>query len=323
MKTSVGAATALLLGLGVVSGAGVAVAQTPVVAVTSIVDHPALNAVHEGAKEALARAGFNDGKEIKVVFENAQGQPATAVQIARKFVGEAPAVIIAISTPSAQAAAASTKTIPIVFSAVTDPVGAQLVASAEKPGANVTGVSDRSPIDDQVALIRELTPGVKTIGVLFNPGEPNSVTSVKELKQAAEKVGLAVVEAPATKTAEVQGAARALVGKADAAFVPTDNTVVSALEAVAGALTAAKIPLYAADTDSVARGALASVGFNYRQVGTQTGELAVRILKGEKPADLPVVFAQGTDLFLNKGVAEKIGVVLPEAALKRAVTVVD
>lgn len=323
LKTSVGAATALLLGLGVVSGAGVAVAQTPVVAVTSIVDHPALNAVHEGAKEALARAGFNDGKEIKVVFENAQGQPATAVQIARKFVGEAPAVIIAISTPSAQAAAASTKTIPIVFSAVTDPVGAQLVASAEKPGANVTGVSDRSPIDDQVALIRELTPGVKTIGVLFNPGEPNSVTSVKELKQAAEKVGLAVVEAPATKTAEVQGAARALVGKADAAFVPTDNTVVSALEAVAGALTAAKIPLYAADTDSVARGALASVGFNYRQVGTQTGELAVRILKGEKPADLPVVFAQGTDLFLNKGVAEKIGVVLPEAALKRAVTVVD
>lgn len=317
LKTSVGAAAALLLGLGV------AVAQTPVVAVTSIVDHPALNAVHEGAKEALARAGFNDGKEIEVVFENAQGQPATAVQIARKFVGEAPAVIIAISTPSAQAAAAATKSIPIVFSAVTDPVGAQLVASAEKPGANVTGVSDRSPIDDQVALIRELTPDVKTVGVLFNPGEPNSVTSVKELKQAAEKVGLTVIEAPATKTAEVQGAARSLVGKADAAFVPTDNTVVSALEAVSGALTAAKIPLYAADTDSVARGALASVGFNYRQVGTQTGELAVRILKGEKPADLPVVFAQGTDLFLNKGVAEKIGVTLPEAALKRAVTVVD
>lgn len=317
MKTYLGAAAALLL------GTGVAAAQTPVVAVTSIVDHPALNAVHEGAKDALAKAGFSDGKEIKVIFENAQGQPATAVQIARKFVGEGPAVIIAISTPSAQAAAAATKTIPVVFSAVTDPVGAQLVASAEKPGGNVTGVSDRSPIDDQVALIRELTPDVKTVGVLFNPGEPNSVTSVAELKAAAEKVGLSVVEAPATKTAEVQGAARALVGKADAAFVPTDNTVVSAFEAVAGALSAAKIPLYAADTDSVARGALASVGFNYRQVGEQTGELAARILKGEKPADLPVLFAQGTDLFINKGVAEKIGLTVPDAVLQRAVTVVD
>ncbi|MGV6873311.1 ABC transporter substrate-binding protein [Pseudochelatococcus sp. B33] len=317
MKTSLSAAATLLF------GAGLAMAQAPVVAITSIVDHPALNAVHEGAKDALGRAGFNDGKEIRVIFENAQGQPATAVQIARKFVGESPAVIIAISTPSAQAAAAATKAIPVVFSAVTDPVGAQLVASTEKPGGNVTGVSDRSPVDDQVALIRELTPDVKTVGVLFNPGEPNSVTSVRELKEAAGKIGLSVIEAPATKTAEVQGAARALVGKADAAFVPTDNTVVSAFEAVAGALAAAKIPLYAADTDSVARGALASVGFNYRQVGEQTGELAARILKGEKPADLPVLFAQGTDLFINKSVAEKIGVALPDEVLQRAVTVID
>lgn len=320
MRRIVWGAAALLLAGGV---AGPALAQAQKVAITAIVDHPALNAVHEGAVAALAKAGFNDGKEIAVVFESAQGQPATAVQIARKFVGERPAVVIGISTPSAQALAAATKTIPVVFSAVTDPVGAQLVASAEKPGGNVTGVSDRAPIDDQVALIRELTPDVKTVGVLFNPGEPNSVTSVRELKEAAEKVGLTVVEAPATKTAEVQGAARSLVGKADAAFVPTDNTVVSALEAVSGALVAAKIPLYAADTDSVARGALASVGFNYRQVGEQTGELAARILKGEKPGDLPVRFAQGTDLYLNKGVAAKIGVTLPEAALARAVKVVD
>lgn len=317
LKTFLGAATALVL------GAGAAMAQQPVVAITSIVDHPALNAVHEGAKEALARAGFNDGKEISVIFENAQGQPATAVQIARKFVGDKPDVIIAISTPSAQAAASATRAIPIVFSAVSDPLSAQLVASVEKPGGNVTGVSDRAPVDDQVALIRELTPDVKTVGVLFNPGEPNSVSSVKELKEAAAKVGLTVIDAPATKTAEVQGAARSLVGKADAAFVPTDNTIVSALEAAAGALTAAKIPLYAADTDSVARGALASVGFSYRQVGEQTGELAARILKGEKPGDLPVVFAQGTDLYLNKGVAEKIGLTLPETAVTRAVKVID
>ncbi|MBB3810773.1 ABC transporter substrate-binding protein [Pseudochelatococcus contaminans] len=321
LKTSLGATAALLL--GICAPVGAVMAQTPVVAVTSIVDHPALNAVYEGAREALERAGFKDGEQIRIVFENAQGQPATAVQIARKFVGEKPDVIIAISTPSAQAAAAATRTIPVVFSAVTDPVGAQLVASIDNPGGNVTGVSDRAPVDDQVALIRELTPDVKTIGVLFNPGEPNSVSSVRELKEAAAKVGLSVVDAPATKTAEVQGAARSLVGKADAAFVPTDNTIVSALEAAAGALTAAKIPLYAADTDSVPRGALAAVGFNYRQVGEQTGDLAVRVLKGEKPAELPVRFAEGSDLHLNKGVAEKIGLTLPEAALSRAVKVVD
>ncbi|MFT0892399.1 ABC transporter substrate-binding protein [Pseudochelatococcus sp. G4_1912] len=317
IRTAVGVAVAMVL------GASPAWSETPVVAITSIVDHPALNAVQEGAKDALAKAGFNDGKEIEIVFENAQGQPATAVQIARKFVGEKPAVIIGISTPSAQALASATKTIPVVFSAVTDPVDAQLVSSIEKPGGNITGVSDRAPIEDQVALIRELTPNVKTIGVIFNPGEPNSVSAVRDLKEAAEKLGFDVIEAPTTKTAEVQGAARSLVGKADAVFVPTDNTVVSAFEAVSGVMEAAKIPLYAADTDSVPRGALASVGFNYRQVGEQTGALVARILKGEKPGDLSVQFAQGTDLYLNKDVAEKIGVTLSEEAVKRAIKVVD
>lgn len=315
--------TAFCVAVAMLFGSGVAWAKVPVVAITSIVDHPALNAVHEGAKDALAKAGFHDGKEIKIIFENAQGQPATAVQIARKFVGDKPDVMIGISTPSAQALASATKTIPVVFSAVTDPLGAQLVTSLEKPGANVTGVSDRAPIDDQIALIKELTPNVKTIGVLFNPGEPNSVTSVKELKEAAAKVGLNVVEAPATKTAEVQGAARSLIGKADAVFVPTDNTVVSAFEAVSGAMKSAKIPLYAADTDSVARGALASVGFNYRQVGERTGEVVARILNGEKAGDIPVQFAQGTDLYLNKGIAKEIGIDLPEAIEKRAVKVVE
>lgn len=320
-KSGIGAALALLAGLGV--AAVPARAAEPLVAVTSIVDHPALNAVHEGVKEALAKAGFEDGKTVSLAFESAQGQPATAVQIARKFVGDKAAVIVAISTPSAQAAAAATKTIPVVFSAVTDPVTAQLVKSVEKPGGNVTGVSDMAPIGDQLALIRELSPQAKTIGVLFNPGEVNSIAAIESLKKAAKELDFTVVEAPATKTSEAQGAARSLAGKADVAFVPTDNTIVSALEAVAGALQAAKIPLYAADTDSVARGALASVGFNYHQLGLQTGDLVVRILKGEKPGDLPVSFATGTDLYLNKAVAGKIGVTLPEAALKRAVKVIE
>lgn len=315
--TIVGALAGMLL------ASGVAQAETPTVAITAIVDHPALEAVRDGVKEGLAKAGYAEGKDVKFVYESAQGQAATAVQIARQFVGDKVSVIVAISTPSAQAAASATKSIPVVFSAVTDPVGAQLVKSAEKPGGNVTGVSDMAPFGDQLALIKEITPNVKTIGVLYNPGEANSVTSLAMIKEAAGKVGFAVVEGPATKSAEVQAAARGLIGKADALFIPTDNTIVSALEAAVGAAQQGNIPVYAADTDSVARGALASVGFNYKQVGLQTAEIVEKVLKGEKPGDIPVVFAQGTELFVNKGMAAKLGITLPEALLARAVKVVD
>ncbi|MBB4018109.1 putative ABC transport system substrate-binding protein [Chelatococcus caeni] len=315
--TIVGALAGLLL------GAGLAQAQTPKVAITAIVDHPALEAVRDGVKEGLAKAGYAEGKDVTFVYESAQGQAPTAVQIARQFVGDKASVIVAISTPSAQAVASATKSIPVIFSAVTDPVGAQLVKSAEKPGGNVTGVSDMAPFADQLALVKEITPNVKTIGVLFNPGEANSVTSLAMIKAAAEKLGLAVVEGPATKSAEVQAAARGLIGKADALFVPTDNTIVSAFEAAVGAAQQGKIPVYAADTDSVARGALASVGFNYKQIGLETAELVAKVLKGENPGDLPVVFAQGTDLYLNKGMAAKLGITLPEALVARATKVVD
>jgi len=151
--------------------------------------------------------------------------------IARKYVGDGPTVIVPISTPSAQAVVAATKDIPVVFTAVTDPVGAELVKDAAMPGGNVTGVSDLSPLADHLALIKEITPDAKTIGVIFKPGEANSVTLIEKLKELAGPAGYEVVEASATKTADVQQAARSLVGKVDVIYVPTDNTVVSALEA--------------------------------------------------------------------------------------------
>jgi putative tryptophan/tyrosine transport system substrate-binding protein len=171
-------------------------------------------------------------------------------------------VIVAISTPSAQAVAAATTDIPLVFSAVTDPLAAGLVTSIEAPGGNVTGVSDMAPIADHLALIQEVTPNVKTLGVLYNPGEANSVSSLAAVQDEASALGITVIEGPATKSADVQAAARSLIGKVDAIYVPTDNTIVSALESAVGVANEAQIPLYAADTDSVARGALAAVGFN-------------------------------------------------------------
>ncbi|WP_114862060.1 ABC transporter substrate-binding protein [Azospirillum brasilense] len=299
-----------------------ALAQTKTVAITAIVEHPALDATRDGVIEALKAAGYTPGDTLKVEYQSAQGNPATAAQIARQFAGARPDVIVPISTPSAQAVVASTRDIPVVFTAVTDPVGAQLVRSLDKPGANVTGVSDMAPVAEHVALIREIVPSVKRLGVLYNAGEPNSVSLVKALKEEAQKAGLTVVEATATKSADAQPAARSLVGKADAIYVPLDNTVVSALESVVAVGQQAKLPVFSADTDSVARGTVASIGFDYRQVGRQTGEAVVRILKGEKPGDVPVTFAKGTDLFVNPKSAAAMGVTIPEAVIQRATKVV-
>jgi putative tryptophan/tyrosine transport system substrate-binding protein len=294
-----------------------------VVDVTAIVEHPALDAVRNGVKDALAAAGYKEGQNLTFTYKSAQGNPATAAQIARQFAGDSPSVIVPISTPSAQAVAAATRDIPVVFSAVTDPVGAQLVRNMVKPGGNITGISDMSPVVDHVALIREVSPAVKTIGFLYNSGEANSVSLLAAFKDAAGKAGIKVVESAATKTAEVQGAARALVGKVEAIYVPTDNTIISALEAAVAVAEEAKVPLFTADTDSVSRGSVAALGFNYYDVGKETGEVVVRILKGEKPGDIEVKIAKGTDLVVNRKAAAKMGVTLPDAIVKRAGKVIE
>lgn len=298
-------------------------AEDVTVAVTAIVEHPALDAARDGIKEALAEAGYKEGENLKFVYESAQGNPGTAAQIARQFVGDAPTVIVPISTPSAQAVVAATRDIPVVFTAVSDPLGAQLVKDMEKPGGNVTGLSDMSPVADHIALIKEITPNAKSIGFVYNSAEANSVSTLAALKAEAEKAGLTVVESVATKSAEVQGATRALVGRADVIYIPTDNTIVSAFEAAVGVAQEAKIPLFAGDTDSVSRGALAALGFNYFDVGKQTGEVVVRVLKGEKPGDIPVRVAAGTDLVINKAAAAKMGVTFPESITKRATKTIE
>ena len=316
----------LLTSIGLLSGllvfAAPALADDAFVAVTAIVEHPALDACRDGIRDELKAAGFEDGKNFKFIYESAQGNPGTAVQIAQKFVGENPTVIVPISTPSAQAVISATSDIPVVFTAVTDPLGAKLVANLEKPGGNVTGMSDLSPIGKQIDLIREIVPGAKKIGVPYNPGEANAVTLVKLVKEKAASLGLEVVEAPAPKSSDVQAAAQSLVGKVDVIYVPTDNTIVSALEAVIGVGIDNKLPVFAGDTDSVKRGAIAAVGFDYYDVGRQTGKIVARILKGEKPGDIAVQGIEITQLFVNPGAAQKMGITIPESLIASAKEVV-
>jgi len=232
-------------------------------------------------------------------------------------------VIVAIATPSAQAVAATTQDIPVVFTAVTDPLGAQVVKNLDKPGGNITGISDMSPLADHLKLIQEIVPTAKRIGVPYNPGEANSVTLLNALKKLAPAYGVTIVEAPATKSSEVQDAAQSLVGKVDVIYVPTDNTIVSALESVISVGKDNKLPVFSGDTDSVNRGTIASIGFDYFQVGLQTGAVVVRILKGEKPGDIAVQNASGTDLFVNPKAAAAMGVTIPDALIKQAKKVVD
>lgn len=302
---------------------GSALAQTVKVAVTAIVEHPSLDAVRDGVREGLAKAGYKEGENLDFIYESAQGNPATAAQIAREFAGMAPDVIVPIATPSAQAVAGATRTIPVVFSAVTDAVSAGLAATNEEPGGNVTGVSDLTPVVDHIALIKELVPNVKKIGFVYNPGEANSVVLLELFKAEAAKQGLGVVEAMANKTADVQNAARSLVGQVEAMYVPTDNTVVSAFESIVGVADENDLPLISGDTDSVSRGAVAAVGFDYFQVGLQTADVVVRVLKGESPGKIPVTFATGSDLVVNKKAAEAQGVKLPEDVLKRASKIIE
>ncbi|MDR0245926.1 MAG: ABC transporter substrate-binding protein [Burkholderia sp.] len=306
-------------GVAALALAGAAHAQT--VKVLSIVDHPALDAIRDGVRAELKAEGYGDDK-LKWEYQSAQGNTGTAAQIARKFVGDKPDVIVAIATPAAQSVVAATKSVPVVYSGVTDPVAAQLVKGWGPSGANVTGVSDKLPLDRQVALIKRVVPNAKTVGMVYNPGEANSVVVVKELKEILAKQGMTLKEAAAPRTVDIGPAAKSLIGKVDVIYTNTDNNVVSAYEALVKVANEAKIPLVAGDTDSVKRGGIAALGINYGDLGRQTGKVVARILKGEKPGAIASETSSNLELFVNTGAAAKQGVTLAPDLVKEAKTVI-
>lgn len=230
--------------------------------------------------------------------------------------GALAASLLALATVTG-VAQAETKSV-IVFSAVTDPVVAKLVDSLDHPGGNVTGVSDKAPVGKHLAFIRKLMPEAKTLGVPYNPGEPNAVVQVETLKKLAPDYGFEIETASAPKSSRVLIATRSLVGDVDAIYVPTDNTIVSAVEAVVKVGRAADIPVFSADTNSVSRGAAASIGFDYYGIGRQTGALVARILDGEDAGSIPVQFIDKLQIHLNPASAEKMGLTFPDSIVERA-----
>ncbi|MDN3614513.1 ABC transporter substrate-binding protein [Vibrio gallaecicus] len=317
MKAGKIIATAVLASAVLLSSTSI-MAKTAKVAVSQIVEHPALDAARQGLLDGLKAKGYEEGKNLEFDYKTAQGNPAIAVQIARQFVGENPDVLVGIATPTAQALVSATRSIPVVFTAVTDPVGAKLVKQLKKPGKNVTGLSDLSPVSQHVSLIKEILPNAKSIGVVFNPGEANAVTLVELLKDAAKAQGLTVVEATALKSADVKSATQAIVAKSDVIYAPTDNTVASAIEGMIVAANQAKTPVFAGATSYVDKGAIAGLGFDYYQVGVQTADYVAAILDGEKPGTLDVKVAKGSDLVVNTTAANKLGISIPKSVTERA-----
>lgn len=293
------------------------------VAITAIVEHPALDDVRKGVIDELNKAGFTDGENLTINFQSAQGNTATAGQIAKQFVADSPDVIVAIATPSAQSVAAATSSIPLVFSAVTDPVAAKLVPKLDGSGTNVTGASDALPYEPQIELMRQIIPDLKNVGYVYSPGEVNSTIVLKALKENLAPLGIDVHEAPAQRSNDIAMAARSLEGKVDMIYTSTDNNVVSAYESLFQIAKESKIPLIASDTSSVARGAVAALGVDYYVLGRETGKIVVRILNGENAGEIPVYTPQNLDLYVSPKNAEAEGITLPQAVIDRAKEVVE
>jgi putative ABC transport system substrate-binding protein len=292
-----------------------ALAQQKVVSITQIVEHPALDNARKGFMDGLKEMGVDAKFNVHI----AQGNAATNVQIAGQMLDEKPNLVLAIATPGAQVCAQKIKDIPVVFTAVSDPVGAGLVKTMEAPGGNLTGMTDMPPVDKQLELIKTIVPKATRIGIVYNAGEANSVSQVNAVKAAAAKMGLTVAEATVANSGGVFQAAKSLVGKVDAIYIGLDNTVVSAFESLVKVCEESKLPLFSSDNESVAKGAIAALAIDYYAMGKQTAAMAKKIMDGAKPATMPVESLKNLDVHLNLKAAKAQGVTVPEEVVKKAV----
>lgn len=291
------------------------------IAVIQIIEHPALNATRQGILEELKAQGYKEGVNLKWIYFSAQGKPNMAAQIAQRFVCENADAIVALGTQAAQAAkqAARGTNIPVIFSSITDPLGAGLVKSLDKPDDNVTGVSNFIDVKPQLELFKRLKPNLKRLGFIYNPGEDNMVTLVKKVKEAGKELDIIIVEKTAANTFEVMGATRYLIGMVDAIFISNDNTALAAFGAISKTAEQQRIPIpvFTSDGDLIDMGALAVLGPNQYDLGKQTARLLLKTLENKK--NLPAVeFPQKVDLLINTDVAKKLRIKIPEDLLKEA-----
>lgn len=288
------------------------------VAITAIVEHPSLDQIRDGVKDELTDSGYKLNENLTIQYKSAQGSSATAAQIARQFISAKSDVIVAIATPSAQATAAATKQIPIVFAGITDPIAAKLTKDWKPTGTNITGVSDYQEIGPQIDFMKKIVPNVKSVGYIYSPSEINSTVVLKHLKTLLAEQGIALFAVPAQRTADISTAAFSLKGKVDLIYTTTDNNVVSAYESLVKFANENKIPLLASFPDAIERGAVAAYGMSYYDVGRQSGKLVVRILKGEAVGTIAPELGQALRLVINIDAAKKQGITFTPEVIESA-----
>lgn len=292
------------------------------IGIVQLVEHEALDAANRGIVDALAERGYKEGVNVTIDRQNAQADQSNLQNIAARFVSNDSKILFAIATPAAQTLAAATKTIPIVATAVTNFEVAKLVTSNEKPGGNVTGVSDINPVAEQFALLMKFAPDAKAIGTIYNSSEINSTYQIELLKKAASAAGVEVVEASVSSVNDIQQAVASLKGKVGGLYLPTDNIIASAVPVLMKSVFEAGIPTVAGEGGMVRAGILASIAVDYYTLGKMTGAMGADILDGKKkPADMPIQSQKAEKVLVNLKTAETMGIQIPEDILKTAETV--
>ncbi|MEG1863483.1 MAG: ABC transporter substrate-binding protein [Oscillospiraceae bacterium] len=281
------------------------------IGILQLLEHPAMDMAKEGFIKALEENGYAQGENLEIDFQNAQNDQSNLYTMSQRLVGDKNSLVLAIGTGAAQSLASLTKEMPIVITAVTDPVDAGVVTSLEIPGTNVTGTTDAAPIKEQIELLAQLTENCKKIGVLYTSSEDNSVLQARQAKEIINGLGYEYVEQTITSAGDVQQATQSLVDKCDGIYIPTDNTLAAAMALVGNIVKESKTPVVCGDTSMTLTGGLATLGLNYYNLGYQTGEIAMRILKGEDPSKIAVEAQKSYDYVVSKEMAQALDIKIP------------
>lgn len=294
------------------------------IGVIQYAEHPALDAAYKGFVAGLKANGYGSSK-VKIEKKNAQGDASNCETIAEKFVNDNDSLIYAIATPAAQAVANKTKDIPVVISAVTDPKTSGLVKSNKKPGTNVTGTSDLTPVESQIKLLKQILPNAKKIAIMYCGAEDNSIYQAKIAKKAAKDAGLEYMEATVSDSTMIQSVTESLIGKVDAIYIPTDNLLAEGMSNVSEIANANGLPTIVGESGMCESGGLATVGINYYELGKKSGKMAAQVLDGKDPSGMAIEYqsAKESKTYINYETAKKLGITIPDSVKNNAKDIKD
>lgn len=294
--------------------------KLPTIGVLQFVSHPALDEIYKGMVDSLAKAGFKDGETANIVFQNGQADQSKLTSMSQHLINEKSDVLVGIATPAAQALANQTQEIPIVLGAISDPKSAGLVEDNNHPGGNITGVSDQSPVEAQLELVKEILPSSKKMGILYSSAEDNSAYQAEKITAEAKKSGFDVKSYPVPSTNEISQMMQVMSKEVDFVYLPTDNTMANAMQTIVDVANQYKIPVIPSVDTMVEQGGLATVGINQYELGVKTGEMVASILKGEsKPATTPIYTFDSGDIIINQKQADFLNISINQSIKDKAI----